>query len=153
MNKHIEWKKSSIDYSKLSEVSHAQLMRIENGKLAKESGQLAKAAVNGGKAVIKKLNKENKKSGHWRKLGDSKIGKHRDVETIKKIQKGTQHSWRDISQFTKDGIWMADYINFTEIENRYPTFSRTNICNCCKHYELKKKGFKSSYGFIWKYKK
>jgi len=152
MNKNIEWKKSSIDYSKLSELSHAQLMKIQNGNLAKESGQFYEAMSKGGKAVIEKLNQKNKKTNHWLKLGDSKIGVPRDEETKKKIQSGTQHSWRDISQYTKDGMWLADYINFTQIENKYPTFSRTNICNCCKHYELKKEGFKSSYGFVWKYK-
>lgn len=51
MNKNIQWKNSSIDYSELNKVSHAQLVRIENGKLAKESGQLAKAASNGGKVT------------------------------------------------------------------------------------------------------
>lgn len=151
-NKNIQWKKSSIEYDRLNELSHAQLMRIENGKLAKESGQLAKAAVNGGKAVVNKLNKKNKKNGHWRKLGDSKIGIERDEETKKKIKESTQNKWRPIIQYTKDGKIVKEWINFTAIRDELG-FAHTNICNCCKHYEYKKAGFKSSYGFIWKYKK
>ena len=152
MSKNIEWKKSSIDYNKLNELSHAQLMRIQNGKLANESGQLAKAAVNGGKSVIDKLNKKNKKTGHWRKLGDSKIGVARDKNTKNKIKESTKDRWRTIFQFTKDGKFIKQWENFTAIRDALG-YAHTNICNCCKHYEYKKEGFKSSYGFIWKYKK
>lgn len=148
MSKNIQWKKSSIDYSKLSELSHAQLMRIENGKLAKESGQLAKAAINGGKAVVDKLNKKNKKTGHWRKLGDSKIGVPRDEQTKKKIKEGTKHSWKPVLQFTKDGDFVREWKNFTSIKEELG-FNHTNICACCQN----KPKYKSAYGFIWKYKK
>jgi len=148
MSKNIEWKKSSIDYSKISELSHAQLMRIENGKLAKESGQLAKAASNGGKAIIDKLNKKNKKTGHWRKLGDRKIGVARDEETKKKIKEGTKDKWRPILQYTKDGKFVKEWPNFTSIKEKLG-FNHTNICSCCQN----KPKYKSAYGFIWKYKK
>ena len=151
MSKNIEWKKSSIDYNKLNKVSHADIVKIENGKLAKKSGQLLQAAINGGKAVIDKLNKNNKKTGHWRKLGDSKIGVKRGEETKKKIKEGTSHSWRIIIQYTKDGKFIKEWKNFAVIRDELG-FAHTNICNCCKHYEYKKEGFKSSYGFVWKYK-
>jgi hypothetical protein len=150
MSKNIEWKKSSIDYNKLSELSHAQLMRIENGKLAKESGQFYEAMRKGGYAVVDKLNKKNKKTGHWRKLGDSKIGVPRDEETKKKLKDSTKDRWRVINQYTKDGTFIKQWENFTAI-NQKLGYAHTNICNCCKHYENKKAGFKSSYGFIWKY--
>lgn len=140
-----------LDENDLGKDSLAELMRIENGKLAKESGQLLEAAINGGKAVINKLNKKNKKTGHWRKLGDSKIGVKRDKETKRKIKEGTSHSWRIIIQYTKDGKFIKEWENFTIIRDKLG-FAHTNICNCCKHYEYKKEGFKSSYGFVWKYK-
>jgi hypothetical protein len=140
-----------LDENDLGKDSLAELMRIENGALAKESGQLAKAAINGGKAVINKLNQNNKKTGHWRKLGDSKIGVKRDEKTKKKIKEGTQDKWRIIIQYTKDGKFIKEWENFTVIRDELG-FAHTNICNCCKHYEYKKEGFKSSYGFVWKYK-
>jgi hypothetical protein len=147
MSKNIEWKKSSIDYNKLSELSHAQLMRIENGKLAKESGQLAKASVNGGKAVIDRLNKKNKKNNHWRKLGDAKIGVARDEGTKKKIKDATQDKWRPVLQYTKDGKFVKEWPNFTSIRDELG-FAHTNICACCQN----RPKYKSAYGFIWKYK-
>lgn len=142
-----------LDENDLGKDSLAELMRIENGKLAKESGQLLEAAINGGKAVINKLNEKNKKTGHWRKLGDSKIGVPRDEETKKKIKEGTAHSWKPILQFSKDGKFLKEWKNFTEIEeklskslkkkiNKQPIWS---VCN-------NKPKCKTAYGFVWKYK-
>lgn len=152
MTNKIQWKESKINYDELNKLTHHKLIQIENGKLAKESGQLLEAAINGGKAVINKLNKKNKKTGHWRKLGDTKIGVKRDEETKNKIKQGTQDRWRIILQYTKDGKFIKEWENFTSIRDGLG-FAHTNICNCCKHYEYKKEGFKSSYGFVWKYKK
>ena len=56
MNKNIEWKKSDIDYDKLNQLNHVDLVRIENGKNAVHSGQLKSITAKGGKAVIDKLN-------------------------------------------------------------------------------------------------
>lgn len=148
MNKNIEWKKSSIDYNKLNKVSHVDIVRIENGKNAVLSGQLLKAAINGGKAVINELNKKNKKEGHWRKLGDSKIGVKRDDATKKKIKEGTSHSWRTILQYTKDGKLVKKWKNLASIKEELG-FNHTNICACCQN----RPKYKSAYGFIWKYEK
>lgn len=46
--KNIEWKQSNIDYDKLNEISHQNLIRIENGKNSVISGQLKDAAKKGG---------------------------------------------------------------------------------------------------------
>lgn len=54
MNKNIEWKKSSIDYNKLNKLSHADIVRLENGKNAVLSGQHKKAAIEGGKVIGKR---------------------------------------------------------------------------------------------------
>lgn len=51
MNKNIEWKKSNIDYDKLNNITHAELVRIENGKNAVYSGQLKEAAISGGNTM------------------------------------------------------------------------------------------------------
>jgi len=123
----------------------------ENGNAQVISGQIINFQKAGGKAVVDSLNKKNKKTGHWRKLGDSKIGVDRDEETKKKIKEGTSHSWRIIIQYTKDGKFIKEWKNFAVIRDELG-FAHTNICNCCKHYEYKKEGFKSSYGFVWKYK-
>ncbi len=147
MTNKIQWKESKINYDELNKLSHAQLMRIQNGKLAKESGQLLKAAVNGGKSVVDKLNKKNKKTNHWRKLGDSKIGVARDEQTKKKIKEGTSHSWRPVLQFTKDGEFIKEWPNFASIRDELG-FAHTNICACCQN----RPKYKTAYGFIWKYK-
>lgn len=110
-------------------------------------------ARSGGLAVIDELNKKNKLNDHWRKLGNSKIGVTRDEETKKKIKQGSSHSWRAISQFGKDGNWIRDWDNFTDIEevlskelNR-PVLKQPiwMVCN-------NKPRCKTAYGFIWKYK-
>jgi hypothetical protein len=51
MNKNIEWKKSDIDYDKLNQLNHADLVRIENGKNAVYSGQLKSITTKGGKKM------------------------------------------------------------------------------------------------------
>jgi hypothetical protein len=110
-------------------------------------------AALGGKAVIESLNEKNKETGHWRKLGDSKIGVKRDDETKQKIKESSKHSWRPILQYTKDGKLIKEWKNFTEIEEvlsnelnkkiiKQPIWS---VCN-------NKPRCKTAYGFIWKYK-
>jgi hypothetical protein len=124
-----------------------QLTRIENGKNAVKSGQLLKAAINGGKAVIDKLNKKNIESGHLERLGKSKIGVPRDAETKLKLKQGSKHSWKKILQFTKDGEFIKEWPNLTLIKEELG-FAHTNICACCQN----RPKYKSAYGFIWKYK-
>lgn len=101
----------------------------------------------GGEAQIENLNIKNKKTGHWRKLGDSKIGIARSEETKSKIQKGTSHSWRTISQFSKDGKLIRDWDNFADIERQFG-YLKQPIWAVCNN----KPKCKSAYGFIWKYK-
>ena len=147
MSKNIEWKKSEIDFDKLNELSHNQLMRIENGKNAVLSGQLKSICVLGGKSSIAKMNKKNQENGHFRKLGDAKKGVPRDEETKKKIKESTFNSWKPILQFTKDGEFVREWKNFISIKEELG-FNHTNICAVCKN----KPKCKTAYGFIWKYK-
>lgn len=125
-----------------------KIAQIENGINAKESGQFYESRKIGGKSVIDKLNKKNKKTGHWRKLGDSKIGVPRDEETKKKLKDSTKDRWRPVLQFTKDGKLVKEWPNFTSIKEELG-FNHTNICACCQN----RPKHKSAYGFIWKYKK
>ena len=104
-------------------------------------------ASKGGKVGVHKMNDKNKESGHWRNLGDSKIGISRSDETKSKIQKGTSHSWREVSQVSKDGVWIRDWDNFADIQ-RECDFNKAPIWKVCNN----KKYCKTAYGFIWKYK-
>jgi hypothetical protein len=126
---------NSISEKKFSKRTDKQLSQYE---------EFVKA---GGYAVVDKLNKLNKKTGHWRKLGDAKIGVSRDEETKKKIQAGTSHSWRVILQFSKDGKLIKEWKNLASIRDELG-FAHTNICACCQN----KPKYKTAYGFIWKYK-
>lgn len=49
MSNNIEWKKSSIDYNKLNKVSHADLIRIENGKKTISKNRTKESCSKGGK--------------------------------------------------------------------------------------------------------
>jgi hypothetical protein len=49
MNKNIEWKKSNIDYDKLNELTHQQLIRIENGKQTINQNRTTESCSKGGK--------------------------------------------------------------------------------------------------------
>ena len=102
----------------------------------------------GGYSVVDELNKQNKKSGHWRKLGDAKIGVARDEKTKMKIKEGTSHSWRTILQYSKDGKLIKKWKNLASIKEELG-FNHTNICACCQN----KPKYKTAYGFIWKYEK
>lgn len=128
---------------KYSKLSDAQLKSIENLINTSKDDR-----SKGGKKNINNLNEKNRKSNHWRKLGDLKIGIARDNETKRKIQKGSSHSWREISQFSRDGNWIKDWPNLVSIKNELG-FNHTNICACCQN----KPKYKTAYGFIWKYKK
>jgi hypothetical protein len=129
------------------------LIKIENGNNAAISGQLLNAAITGGKAVINKLNKKNKETGHWKKLGDSKIGVARSKETKEKIRLGTAHSWRAILQFTRDGEFIKEWESFAQIEKELSILLNKKIVKppiwgVCNN----KPKCKTAYGFIWKYK-
>jgi hypothetical protein len=49
MNKNIEWKKSNIDYDKLNELTHVDLVRIENGKQTINKNRTKESCSRGGK--------------------------------------------------------------------------------------------------------
>jgi len=129
------------------EVGHLKEWQIDR------NNQLASVASKGGKSVVNKMNDINRKSGHFEKLRNNKIGKKRDEETKQKIQLGTSHSWRAILQFDKNGNFIKEWQNFGDIERglsielnrkivKQPIWA---VCN-------QKPKHKSAYGFIWKYK-
>lgn len=110
-------------------------------------------AALGGYAVVDELNDKNRENGHWKKLAESKIGVPRTEDTKAKIQKGTAHSWRTISQYSKDGEWIRDWDNFADIEIQLSVelgkkIVKQPIWSVCNN----KPKCKTAYGFIWKYK-
>jgi ketol-acid reductoisomerase len=126
------------------------LQRIDNGKNSRDSGQLKSVCSIGGKNAVNLMNKKNIENGHFRKLGDAKIGVPRSEETKKKVKEGTSHSWRAILQYTKDGDFLREWKNFTEIEETLSLelnrkINKQPIWGACK-----KQG--QSYGFLWRYK-
>ena len=128
---------------KFSKFSDAKLQSIEN-----LINTPKKIRSKGGTNAVFNMNEKNKKSGHFKKLAESKIGKNRDTKTKLKLKESSKHSWRKVSQFTKDGKWIKDWPNFVSIKDELG-FNHTNICACCQN----KPKYKSAYGFIWKYKK
>ena len=127
-----------------------RLQQIDNGINAKLNGQLKERSSKGGKASIDLMNKKNHENDHFRKLGDAKIGVPRSEETKKKVKEGTSHSWRAILQFTKDGEFVREWKNFTEIEEVLSVelnrkINKQPIWGACKN-----RG--KSYGFLWRYK-
>jgi hypothetical protein len=127
-----------------------RLQQIQNGKDAVVNGQFRERAIKGGKGAVDLMNKKNHQTGHFRKLGDAKIGVPRSEETKKKVKEGTSHSWRAILQFTKDGEFIREWKNFTEIEEVLSVelnrkINKQPIWGACKHH-------RQSYGFVWRYK-
>jgi hypothetical protein len=128
---------------KFSKFSDAKLISIDN--LITTSKEIRSR---GGHTAVVKMNNKNEKNGHFETLRKNKIGKPRDENTKKKLKEGSKHSWREVSQYTKDGKWIKDWPNFVSIKDELG-FNHTNICACCQN----KPKYKSAYGFIWKYKK
>lgn len=122
-------------------------IRINNGNKAKSTGQLDSIRKKAGQSTMNYINSIHKENNHWRKLGDSKIGKKRTQETKNKIQLGTSHSWRPVLQFSKNGEFVKEWPNFVSIKEELG-FNHTNICACCQN----RPKYKSAYGFVWKYK-
>lgn len=141
--KDIQKELDSLLDKKFSKFSDAQLESIDN--LIKTSKEIRSK---GGKNSVNKMNKINKKTGHFERLRKNKIGKARDENTKKKLKEGSKHSWREVSQYSKDDKWIKDWPNFISIKDELG-FNHTNICACCQN----KPKYKSAYGFIWKYKK
>ena len=71
------------------------------------------------------------------------FGKHFSEEHRKKISESM--GVNGILQFSKDGELIAEYSSIHEAE-RHTGCNHGNICNCCKGK------YKSTGGFIWKYK-
>lgn len=67
------------------------------------------------------------------------FGKHHKEESRKKVSK-------TVLQYTLDGDFICEWISSHEVE-RVLGYSRANISKCCSGK------LKSTYGFIWKYKK
>lgn len=106
MSKNIEWKKSSIDYGKLNELTHQKLTTEKLGNNNVKSGLLKDIARNGGLAVGKTAHKrlnevqtfESRSKAHKKKI---------PIELVKEaIQKFI---------FNKD---RAKYLGITEVTYR-----------------------------------
>lgn len=72
------------------------------------------------------------------------IGRSPTGETLINIRKN-QPTCTPVLQFTKQGIFVAEYFSINEAE-RCTKVAKSSICNCCKGR------LKSAGKFIWKYK-
>jgi hypothetical protein len=141
----IEWKKSSIDYDKLNQLSHQQLTRIENGKqtISKNSSYIARS----------KGGETNKKTGHISNLGKkygSQIGKKYGKENIKHtktpeaIAKQVASVSKAIQQLSIDGKLIKEWDSMNDAKRA--GYHAGHISNCCN-------GLKPQYkGYLWIFK-
>ena len=77
-----------------------------------------------------------------RKISEANIGKHLSEEHKKKIRENTPS--KPVLQFSKDGIFIAEYSSLMEAE-RNTGCPNSNICKCCMGKR------KSTGGYIWRY--
>lgn len=105
MTKNVEWKKSSIDYNKLNEISHSKLISAEIGKFTKNNElgihnpKLRKLwATMGGEANIEQLLQWQKDNNH--NIGE--IAKNKTEEWKQNIGKGNKGKIR--TEDTKETI-------------------------------------------------
>ena len=81
---------------------------------------------------------------HGKKISKSLTGKHHTEETKKRIRENNP-SKKPVLQFSKDGIFIAEYSSIGEAERLTGCYHQ-HISKCCKGK------LKSTGGFIWKYK-
>lgn len=138
--------------SELGKMSDAKINSMVGSKLggksAVKSGQLLKAAINGGKKQGKITGKNNVKNGHWDKIrklaltkeARAKAKANTDYKTIAENQKVP------IYQFTMEGKFIKKFNSIKEAAQILGIQS-SNITNAAKgRYPHYKK-------FIWKYQK
>jgi hypothetical protein len=129
MNKNIEWKKSSIDYDKLNEITHAKLSQIEAGK--------------NNKGV--KHTEETK-----RKFSNAKVGIKRDEDSVRRSIIGTISTrWEQtLNRVSKEDILAAQKKCGNHQSNTMNELgiSFTPYKKLCKHYgiELKKSNYEKT---------
>ena len=85
-----------------------------------------------------------------RKMSESRIGKHFSEEHKKKLSEARignhNRPQTPVLQYSKNGEFIAEYPSTKEAE-RQTGCNQGHICHCCKGK------YKSTGGFIWKYKK
>jgi hypothetical protein len=145
MNNNIEWKKSSIDYDKLNQITHADLTRIENGKQTIHKNSSTKGRSKGGQT--------NKKSGHisslgkqWGAINALKGGTTQEIRLIgAKAMK--EKASIPVLQLSMDGTLIKEWSSMQEAgRNGFNVSQISAICN-------NKPKMKTHKGFIWKFKK
>lgn len=93
---------------------------------------------------------------HKQKIGDShrgskhyNFGKHRSEETKRKISKKLKGVYnlslsKKVRQYTKDGVFIAEYPSLAYVERLYG-FNHSDL-SCCCHGKTK-----TSHGFVWRF--
>lgn len=66
---------------------------------------------------------------------------------ISKTKTNHKSTSKTVLQYTRDGVFVAEYPSVNEVE-RVLGFDEGHISACC----IGKKGYKTSYGYVWKYK-
>lgn len=145
MSKNIEWKKSTIDYDKLNQLTPQKLTRSENGKRTIKENSSFEGRSKGGQ--------KNKENGHISRLGKewgSIIGKkygkenYKHLRTKEAIAKQVQSSSTPIIQLTIDGTIIREWNSMNDAKRA--GYHAGHISNCCN-------GLKPQYrGFLWKFK-
>ena len=137
-----------FNYDKLNTLTHAELIRSENGKATIGKNSSNKARSKGGQT--------NKKTGHISKLGKkygSVIGKkygHKNGVKVAATGLGTKAAIeitsKKICQYTMDNKLVKIWNSLQEAGRN--GFSPSAISKCCNNLPK----FNSHKGFIWKFK-
>jgi hypothetical protein len=83
----------------------------------------------------------------WKEKYDEKEAQKRYEEWCQALRGRTPHNKnnRPISQFNKDGVLINIYKGLADVEEKNPTFAKSNISKVLKGQR------KTAYGFIWSY--
>ena len=99
-----------------------------------------------------KRTEESRKKMSESKIGEKNpnFGKHHSEETKKKMSEARignhNRPQTPVLQYSKSGEFIAEYPSIKEAERQTGCY-QSHICNCCKGK------YKSTGGFIWRYKK
>lgn len=143
-----ESKERQIEKLKLlTNEKHPQygIKRSKETKLKMRLSQLGKRHTKETKNKLREINLGKPMPLHVRQiLLETNTGRVYKQESIDLIRKN-QPTCIPILQFTKQGVFVAEYFSINEAE-RCTNIAKSSICRCCKG-ELKSAG-----KFIWKYK-
>jgi hypothetical protein len=146
LQKEYGYRVDTIPYNVIVKIATKE-SRIKGGKIGGKAA--GKIAVESGQ--IQRLGRKNVESGHLAKvqsLGGKAAGKiaveSGNWNVIAKM--GSDFRKRSILQFTKDNQFIKEWSSAAEVDKELK-INKSNIAKCCKGK------YKSTSGYIWKYKK